>query len=125
MDVWDWILVAHLLGMAFFVGGQLFLGLAVVPAFRGVEGPERERLRAIARRFGHGSLVALAVQLATGSALAGHLHKWSSTTLQVKLGLVAVTIALVAWHIRHPRQPAIDAAILVASLAIVALGVAL
>lgn len=40
----------HLLAMAFFVGGQLFLVAAVVPTLRGDDG--RERLRAIARRFG-------------------------------------------------------------------------
>ena len=49
--------------MAFFVGGQLVLVAAVVPAFRGVA--DRTRLGAIARRFGWGSLVALAVLLAT------------------------------------------------------------
>jgi hypothetical protein len=43
--------------MAFFVGGQLFLVAAVVPSFRGE--PDRERLRAIARRFGWGTLVAI------------------------------------------------------------------
>jgi len=40
----------HLLAMAFFVGGQLFLVVAVVPSLR-PEG-DRDRLRAIARRFG-------------------------------------------------------------------------
>jgi uncharacterized membrane protein len=40
----------HLLAMAFFVGGQILLAAAVVPSFRA--DPHRERLRAIARRFG-------------------------------------------------------------------------
>ena len=40
----------HLLAMAFFVGGQLFLVAAVVPSLRADD--DRERLRAIARRFG-------------------------------------------------------------------------
>lgn len=41
----------HILAMAFFVGGQLFLAAVVVPAER--RAPDRERLRAIARRFGY------------------------------------------------------------------------
>ncbi len=48
--------------MAFFVGGKLLLAVAVVPAERSA--PERERLRAIARRYGYGSLVAILVLLA-------------------------------------------------------------
>ena len=55
----DVCLYLHLLAMAFFVGGQLFLVAAVVPALRGSE--DREPMRAIARRFGQGSLVALGV----------------------------------------------------------------
>ena len=54
--------------MAFFVGGQLLLAVAVVPVERSA--PDRERLRAIARRFGYGSLVAILVLLATGAAMA-------------------------------------------------------
>ena len=54
----------HLLAMAFFVGGQLFLVAAVVPTLRGDD--DRERLRAIARRFGWGTLAAIAVLIATG-----------------------------------------------------------
>ena len=42
----------HLLAMAFFVGGQLFLVAAVVPSLRAEA--DRERLRTIARRFGWG-----------------------------------------------------------------------
>ena len=48
----------HLLAMVFCVGGQLFLVAAVVPTLRGDE--DRERLRAIARRFGWGTLAAIA-----------------------------------------------------------------
>ncbi|MGZ5342649.1 MAG: hypothetical protein ACXWEK_06420, partial [Solirubrobacterales bacterium] len=65
---WDLVLALHLLAMAFFVGGQLFLVAAVVPVER--RAPDRERLRAIARRFGWGSLVAVAVLIATGAAMA-------------------------------------------------------
>jgi uncharacterized membrane protein len=44
----------HLLAMAFFVGGQLFLVAAVVPSLGADD--DRDRLRAIARRFGWGTL---------------------------------------------------------------------
>jgi uncharacterized membrane protein len=121
--VWDAILWLHLVAMAFFVGGQLFLAVAVVPVER--RAPDRERLRAIARRFGWGSLAALAVLLATGAAMASHDDRWGDGTLQVKLGLVAVTAGLVVWHMRRPQNHVLEALILVASLVIVGLGVAL
>ena len=85
--VWQAVLYLHLLAMAFFVGGQLLLAAAVVPVERA--NPDRERMRAIARRFGYGTLVALAILLATGITMASHLSLWDSTTLQIKLGLVA------------------------------------
>ncbi len=121
--MWDAILWLHLLAMAFFVGGQLFLAVAVVPVE--LRNPDRERLRAIARRFGWGSLVAIGILLATGAAMATHDHRWGDATLQVKLALVALTAALVVWHMRRPQNHAIDGLILMFSLAIVGLGVAL
>jgi uncharacterized membrane protein len=113
----------HLLAMAFFVGGQLFLVVAVVPVLRGAE--DRERLRAVARRFGAATLIAIGVLVATGIPLAGHFHQWGSSTLHLKLVLVGVTAALVVWHIRRPQLHALEGAIFVASLAIVWLGVSL
>ena len=121
--MWDAILWLHLLAMAFFVGGQLFLAVAVVPVER--RSPDRQRLRAIARRFGWGSLVALGVLLATGAAMATHDHRWGDGTLHVKLGLVVLVAALVVWHMRRPQGHAVEGAILIVSLAIVWLGVAL
>jgi len=109
--------------MAFFVGGQLFLVAAVVPALRG--DAERDRLRAIARRFGYATLVAIAILVATGIPLASHFHQWDSTTLQVKLGCVAAVAALVAWHIRRPQLHALEGGIFAGSLLIVWLGVSL
>ena len=123
--MWEAVRWLHLLAMAFFVGGQLVLAAAVVPAFRRAEGRDREPLRAIARRFGQGTLVALAVLVATGSAMAGYYNDWDSSTLQIKLGLVVLVGVLVALHIRRPQAHALDAAIFVGSLAIVWLGVAL
>lgn len=122
-DLWQAVLYLHLLAMAFFVGGQLFIAVAVVPVERGNEDPER--LRAIARRFGWGSLVALAVLLATGIAMASHFHLWDDGTLRLKLGLVALVAGLIAVHLRHPRAHSLQAAIFVLSLAIVWLGLEL
>ena len=109
--------------MAFFVGGQLILAAAVVPSLRGEA--EREPLRRIARRFGYGTLVAIAVLAATGAAMATHYGDWSSTKLHVKLALVGVTAVLVVWHMRRPRNHALEGLIFIASLAIVWLGVAI
>ena len=113
----------HLLAMAFFVGGQLFLVVAVVPTLRGE--PDRERLRAIARRFGWGTLAAIAVLIGTGIPLASKFHQWSNGTLHVKLAVVGVVAGLVAWHMRRPQLHALEGAIFVGSLAIAWLGVSL
>jgi uncharacterized membrane protein len=123
MTSWEIVRWLHLLAMAFFVGGQLVLVAAVVPAFRGAE--DRTRLRAIARRFGWGSLVALAVLIATGIAMAGHFQVWGEGKLHVKLALVALAGLLILWHMRRPQQHWIEGLVFVLSLAIVWLGVAL
>jgi uncharacterized membrane protein len=121
--MWNAILWLHLLAMAFFVGGQLMLAIAVVPVFRGQE--DRTPVRAVARRFGMGTLVALAVLIATGAAMASHFGYWSSSTLHVKLALVVVAGALVGWHMRRPDLHALEGGVFLVSLAIVWLGVAL
>ena len=123
--MWAAVRWLHLLAMAFFVGGQLVLAAAVVPAFRGLEGRDREPLRAIARRFGQGTLVAIGLLVVTGAAMASHFDDRDSPTLQVKLGLVVLVGVLVGLHIRRPTNHALDGAIFLVSLAIVWLGVAL
>jgi uncharacterized membrane protein len=119
---WEAVRWLHLLAMAFFVGGQIFLAAVVVPSLR--EGADRAAIRRIARRFGAGTLVAIAVLLATGAAMASHYEVWGDRELQVKLGLVAVTAVLVAWHTRKPELHVLEGLIFVASLAIVWLGIA-
>lgn len=113
----------HLVAMAFFVGGQLFLAAVVVPALRGEA--TRPALRTVARRFGAGTLVAIGVLIASGIAMASHEHHWGSTTLHVKLALVAVVAGLVLWHMRRPDLHALEGLIFLGSLAIVWMGLAI
>jgi uncharacterized membrane protein len=121
MTFWNGVLWLHLIAMAFFVGGQLMLAAIVVPVLRG--SGERTALRAAARRFGIGTLLAIGVLLITGAAMASHFHKWSHSTLQVKLGLVALVAVLIVAHMRRPDWHVLDAAIFATSLAIVWLGI--
>jgi putative copper export protein len=76
--MWELVRWIHLLAMAFFVGGQLMLAAVVVPVLRG--GDQRP-LRAAARRFTTGALVALALLVATGVAMASHYGDWDRTAL--------------------------------------------
>ena len=120
-----WLLVRwlHVLAMALFVGGQMLLAFAVVPVMRG-EG-DRERLRAVARRFGWLTLGAIGVLLVTGAAMASHYHLWEDGTLQAKLTLVAVVAVLVLWHMQQPAQHVLEGLVFLVSLAIVWLGLSL
>jgi uncharacterized membrane protein len=120
---WTAIHWLHLVAMAFFVGGQLFLAAVVVPALRGSE--TRPALRTVARRFGAGTLVAIGVLLATGAAMASHYQLWGEGTLHVKLTLVALVGLLVLWHMRRPELHVLEGLIFVGSLAIVWLGLVL
>jgi uncharacterized membrane protein YoaK (UPF0700 family) len=70
-----------------------------------------------------GTVGAILVLIATGSAMASHYHRWSDSTLDVKLGLVAVVIVLIVVHLRRPTWHVLDAAIFLTSLAIVWLGI--
>jgi uncharacterized membrane protein len=121
MTVWNGVLWLHLLAMAFFVGGQLMLAAIVVPVLRGFE--DRGPLRAAARRFGIGTLIAVGVLALTGAAMAGHYHRWSDSALHVKLGLVVLVAVLIHAHMRRPEWHVLDAAIFLVSLAIVWLGI--
>lgn len=123
MSFWNGVLWLHLLAMAFFVGGQLFLAACVVPVQRAM--PDAERMQAVARRFGAGTLIAIGVLLVTGSMLASHNHLWSDAKLHAKLGLVVLVGLLIAWHLRRPHNHVLDGLIFLVSLAIVWLGVTL
>jgi uncharacterized membrane protein len=123
-EFWRAILYLHLVSMAFFLGGQLVFGIAVVPVLRG-EGEQRERMRAVARRFGYGSLVALGVLFVTGWALASHYDLFGDSTLQWKLGLVGAVVGLTIVHLRRPKMHALQGGILALTLVIVWLGLKL
>ena len=118
--VWFIVRWLHLLAVAFFVGGQMMLAFVVVPVGRRSKDPEA--LRAIARRFGYGTLLALLVLIATGTAMAFHLGLWSNGTFHVKLVLVAAIGALLVWHIRRPDWHVLEAVVFLLSLAIVWIG---
>jgi len=121
MTFWNGVLWLHLIAMAFFVGGQLMLATVVVPVLRGSE--DRAPMRAAARRYGIGTLIAIGVLVLTGVALATHHHRWGDSTLQVKLGLVVLVLILIYAHLRRPTLHALDAAIFLVSVAIVWLGI--
>jgi uncharacterized membrane protein len=120
---WTLIRFLHLVALAFFVGGQLMLVVAVVPALRGQS--DDVAMRVVARRFGIGSLVAIVVLVATGAALASHFARWHDHVLQVKLMLVVLIGVLIALHIITPSSRALSSVVLLVSLAVMWLGVEL
>ena len=118
--VWFVVRWLHLLAMAFFVGGQMMLAAVVVPVGR--RSTDGESLRAIALRFGYGTLVALLVLIATGAAMAFHLDLWSNGIFHVKLALVVIVGAVLVWHIRRSDLHILEAIVFLLSLAIVWIG---
>jgi putative copper export protein len=130
-EFWLAVRAIHVLAMAFFVGGQIFLAAVLVPIHR--RGPDRGRMRAVARRFAWGTLGAVGVLLASGIALATRFGQWSQTVLQTKpqtvlqtkLSLVALVGPLIVWHMRRPELRTLDVAIFGVSLVIVWLGLSL
>ena len=124
MGATGWLVVRwlHVLAMALFVGGQLFLVVAVIPVLRGTQ---RDALLSVARRFGWAAVAMLGVLIATGSALASHDGLWDSGTLRVKLALVVTVAVLIAWHLRRPGTHALEGLVFLVSLVIVWLGLAL
>jgi uncharacterized membrane protein len=123
MSTWTFIRFLHLAGVTFFVGGQLLLVVAVAPVLRA--GGQRDAMRSVARRFGIGSLLALAVVIATGVAMASHFAVWGRPVLQAKLALLVLVGVLTALHIASAETRAIAIALVASSLLIVWLGVKL
>ena len=123
MEAWTLVRFLHVVALAFFVGGQLVLIVAVVPAVRRHGGDLV--MRSAAKRFGIGSAVALLVLVATGAAMASHLARWQDNLLQVKLMCVVLIGVLLGLHIASPWSRAISIAVFVTSLLVVWLGVEL
>jgi uncharacterized membrane protein len=120
VDGWLLVRFLHLLGLAFFVGGQLFLVVAAVPALRG---EQEGRMRALARRFGIGTVVALVVLVATGVAMADHYGRWGEDVLNAKLALIVLVGVLLVFHTLTPRSRVLAGATLLSSLLVVWLGI--
>ena len=120
----------HLLAAATWTGGLITVG-ALVPALRRA-GVTRDQLRAMARRFGAVSWGAFTVVVVTGVAQVAELSiPWSDGTLNLKLGLVVVAVALAGVHqvtarrTSHAVRGAIQGVILGLSIAIFGVAVTL
>jgi putative copper export protein len=122
MEGWELIRFLHVVALAFFVGGQITLIVAIVPV---LSRRDEDVMRAVARRFGVASGVAIAVLLATGIALASHFSRWQDETLQAKLAVLVLVGVLTALHIATPYSRAVSLALAGSSLMVVWLGVAL
>jgi hypothetical protein len=113
----------HLLAMAFFIGGQLFLVAALVPSLRPEGRPRPPPRDRAPLRLGHPGRHRGAARHGDPADLAfppvGQQH------LAHQLALVAVVAGLVVCHIRRPQAHVLEGAIFVGSLAIVWLGVSL
>jgi uncharacterized membrane protein len=120
---WTFVRYLHILSFVFFVGGQLMLTFAVGPAVR--KHGSDAAMRAVARRFGMGSALALGVLIASGSAMASHYHLWHSRVFHEKLAAFGVVLLLLAAHVVRPRSRPLSYVLLGVSLLVVWLGVKL
>ena len=123
MDAWTVIRFLHVVGLVFFVGGQLMLVAVVAPAVR--RAGQEATMRVVARRFGIGSALALVVLIATGAALAGHLSRWGDPVLRAKLAALVLVLVLTGLHVAAPTSRALSWALVATSLVIVWLGLRL
>ena len=123
MEAWELVRFLHVVALAFFVGGQMMLVVSIVPVLSGRD--DEETMRAVARRFGVASGVAIAVLLATGIALASHFSRWQDETLQAKLAVIVLVGVLTGLHIATPHSRPVSLALAGSSLFVVWLGVAL
>jgi putative copper export protein len=114
MDFW---LFLHLVAMAFFLGGQLMLAVAVVPAVRGHADPSV--MKQVARNFGLGSAVAIGVLIVSGMAMAGEYNLWSDPAFHVKMGLFVATLVALGLHMKFSGSHALMAMTFVLTLGIV------
>jgi putative copper export protein len=90
----------HLLGAAVWVGGLIVVAI-LVPVIRRLT-DDVEVVRAVARRFGTVSWVALGVQVTTGTIMI--LDRAWTGPLAVKIGLVMISAMLAVWHAVAARE---------------------
>ncbi|MCB0856589.1 MAG: hypothetical protein KDB57_00560 [Solirubrobacterales bacterium] len=119
---WTFLIFLHVVAMAFFLGGQIMLAFTVVPVMRATPA-QPEKIRAIAQRFGMGSLIALGVLLLTGLSLASHFQLWDYGPFQVKMALVVATIIAVFLHMMRGQNHVLMAITFILTLATVYSGV--
>ncbi|MEO6988563.1 MAG: hypothetical protein ABI239_07935 [Aquihabitans sp.] len=118
VDGWSLIRFLHVLAAMVFVGGQLVLSGMVLPIVRKDLEPERSGplARKTARLFGHtANIVLLPTLIVTGLALMSHRgigwvglgEEGYGRLLSIKLGMVVLSVALLATHgIIAMRNPA-------------------
>lgn len=120
MDFW---LFLHLVAMAFFVGGQLMLAAVVVPVVR--NGSDPEAMKAVARRFGIGSAVAIAVLIVSGVVMASHYNLWSTPEFHIKMTLFVAVLVALGLHIKFSGSHVLMAITFLLTLGVVWTGIAL
>jgi uncharacterized membrane protein len=121
----DVVFYLHLVGATVWIGGLIVVA-TLVPAVRKAT-DDREVIRAIARRFGVVSWIALGSQVLTGAWMAAE-RVWNNVLI-TKVSLVLVSAILAGWHTMAARNqsPALRGAIqgVILILALVILGLAI
>jgi len=120
VDFW---LFLHLVAMAFFVGGQLMLAAVVVPVVRA--GDETGAMKAVARRFGIGSAIAIAVLIVSGVVMASHYNLWSTPEFHLKMGLFVAVLLALGLHMKFSGSHVLMAVTFLLTLGVVWTGIAL
>lgn len=121
MEIWEAVRIVHLLAMAFFVGGQLVMAVAIAPVLQGT--PE---VKEVAKRFGMYSGIALVLALLTGMYMASEFDRWDDWELQAKLGVLVLLIVVTgAGHMKDASNKIIQGIMLALTLLLVVLGVLL
>jgi hypothetical protein len=123
MQTWTVVRYLHIVGITFFVGGQLMLVAAVAPAIR--RRGDDQTMRLIARRFGLGSTVALALAVATGIAMASHCSLLGLEHPPSEADGARPRRSLDGLHIMTPKSRAVSYGVVASSLLVLWFGVKL
>lgn len=74
--------------------------------------PPHSGARAVRGGSDHAGAVAIAVLLATGTAMASHYSRWGDEALQAKLAVLVLAAVLTGLHIASPRSRALSLALM-------------